>query len=346
MSYSCNKENLLSLSLKDFDFKLYLMGKTMTVLKHSIIALAITGILTPATSLADDDWINVYGKLHVTLDKVDEDGGDDQWEVNSNASRIGVKGKGSAGDGIEAFYQFEWQVDVADNSGSDNIKSRNQIVGVRGGFGEVFLGRHDTPTKKLQKKIDVFGDLTGDIKKSFNAEKRASDIIQYSTPKMSGFKIKAAFIPGEDTGVNDGIADGTSVAFEYAIGDLDLGISFDADVEGDGVDTTRFVAQYKIDAWRFGFMYQTTDNNGLDGDGLMASAKYTTGANTFKLQVIDSDAWEAGVSSKVKYTSQTSIGWDHKLGKKLTGTTYLTLSEEGATGNDDSIFGVGLVLKF
>ena len=33
----------------------------------------------------------------------------------------------------------------------------------------------------------------------------------------------------------------------------------DADVEAEGVDTTRFVAQYKVAAWRLGFMYQTTD---------------------------------------------------------------------------------------
>jgi predicted porin len=318
----------------------------MKHLKTSLIALAVVGALNSTTYLADDDWVNLYGKFIVTMDKVDEDDGDDQWELNSNASRVGVKGKGPAGEGFEAFYQLEWEVDVADKSGSDNLKSRNQIVGIRGGFGEVFLGRHDTPTKKLQKKIDLFGDLTGDIKKTFNAEKRASDIIQYSTPKMSGFKAKVAFIPGEDTGTNDGIADGTSIALEYNMKNLDLGISFDADVEGEGVDTARFIAQYKLNDWRFGFMYQTTDNNDLDGDGLMASAKYISGDNSFKLQVIESDVWEAGVSSKVSYSSQVSLGWDRKLGKKLTAFTYLTLGEEGATSNDDSIFGVGLVLKF
>ncbi|PCJ46506.1 MAG: hypothetical protein COA74_13495 [Gammaproteobacteria bacterium] len=318
----------------------------MKLLKNSLLTLAITATLNPVIYFADDDWVNLYGRLNLTLDKVDEDGGDEQWELNSNASRIGVKGKGSAGDGFEAFYQLEWAVDVADNSGSDNIKSRDQIVGIRGGFGEVFLGRHNTPTKVLQKRIDLFGNLIGDIKTSFNAEKRASDIIQYTTPKISGFKAKAAFIPGEDTGINDGIADGTSIAFEYVIDDLDLGISFDTDVEGEGVDTTRFVAQYKITDWRLGFMYQTTDNNGQDGDGVMASVKYISGANSFKLQVIDSDAWEADVSSRVKYSSQVSLGWDHKLGKKMTVYTYLTLGDEGATGNDDSVFGVGLVLKF
>lgn len=309
------------------------------------VALATIGMINPA--IADDQWVDVYGKIILTVDKVDEDNGDDQWEVNSNASRFGIKGKGAAGD-LEAFYQLEWEVDLADNSkaSSDNIKSRNQIVGLRGGFGEVFAGRHDTPTKKLQKKIDIFGDLTGDIKHSFNGEKRANDIVQYGTPKMGGFNAKLAFIPGEETDANDGLADGTSIALEYKAGNLNLGASFDSDIEGDNVDTTRLMAQYKMEAWQFGLMYQDTDNDGVDGDGLMASAKYTTGKNTFKVQLIESDAWEAGVSSKVKYTSQTSLGWDHKLGKKTTLFTYLTLSEEGASGDDASIFGVGIIQKF
>ncbi len=318
----------------------------MKYLKTTVLSLAVANMLSPVNAFAEDSWVNVYGKAVIAIDKVDEDNGDDQWEVNSYASRFGVKGKGSAGDDFEAFYQLEWQVDIADEAKENNLSSRNQIVGLRGGFGEVFLGRHDTPTKSLQKKIDLFGDMTGDIKYTFNAEKRASDIVQYSSPKMSGFKVKFAFIPGEDTGTNDGLADGTSIALEYGIGDLDLGLAFDADVEGEGVDTTRLVAQYKIDAWRLGFMYQTTDNVDADGDGFMVSAKYIAGDDSFKVQLIDSDSWQAGVSSKVKYSSQASIGWDHKLGKKLNTFTYLTVGKEGATGDEDSIFGVGLVLKF
>ncbi|WP_168204009.1 porin [Aliikangiella coralliicola] len=320
----------------------------MKIKTFALSSLALACFAATSPAVADDEWVDVYGKIILTLDKIDEDNGDDQWEVNSNASRFGIKGKGSAGEGLEAFYQLEWEVDIADSSksSSDHIKARNQIVGVRGGFGEVFAGRHDTPTKKLQKKIDLFSDLSGDIKYTFNGEKRADNIAQYSTPKMGGFKAKLAVIPGEDTPTNDGLADGTSIALEYKTGKLNLGASFDADVDGDGIDTTRLMAQYKLDSWQFGFMYQDTDNNGVDGDGIMASAKYSSGDNAFKIQVIESDSWEAGVSTKVKYTSQTSLGWDRKLGKKTTFFTYVTLSEEGLTGDEDSIFGLGLVQKF
>lgn len=322
----------------------------MKINKLAVATLVAASLSATAVS-AEDQWVKVYGKVAVTLDKVDEDNGDDQWEVNSNASRFGIKGKGAAGS-LEAFYKLEWQVDVSDSSktSQDHIKSRNQIIGVRGGFGEVFMGRHDTPTKKLQKKVDIFGDLQGDIKHSFNAEKRASNIMQYTTPKMGGFKAKLAFVPGESTPNNDGLADGTSIALEYKTGGFNFGVSMDSDIEKEGVDTTRAVMQYNTKAWQFGLLFQDTEyDNGTvkkDGTGAMASVKYKAGDNAFKLQVIDSDVWEAGVSSKVKYTSQFSLGWDRKLGKKTTFLTYLTKGEEGETRDDDTTFGIGLVQKF
>ncbi|WP_196141170.1 porin [Aliikangiella sp. G2MR2-5] len=319
----------------------------MKIKTFALSSLALATMAATAPAFADDEWVDVYGKIMVTLDKVDNDGGDDQWEVNSNASRFGIKGKGEAGS-LEAFYQLEWEVDVSDSSKSsdDHIKSRNQIVGVRGGFGEVFVGRHDTPTKKLQKKIDLFGDLSGDIKYTFNGEERADNIVQYTTPKMGGFKAKLAFVPGEQTDVNDGLADGTSLALEYKTGDLNLGVSFDSDIEGTDVDTMRAMAQYKMGDWQFGLMLQDTEvASGESFDGTMASVKYSMGDSALKLQLIDSDIWQSGVA-KAKYGSQTSIGYDRKLGKKTTFFTYYTMGEVAESGLDDSIFGLGLVQKF
>ena len=111
----------------------------MKIMHCAPLAVVLCSQLVSYNAQAEDNWVTLYGKINVALDKIHEEAGDKQWEVNSYASRIGVKGKGSAGDGFEAFYQLEWEVDVADNA-KDNIKSRNQVVGVRGDFGEVFIG--------------------------------------------------------------------------------------------------------------------------------------------------------------------------------------------------------------
>ena len=317
--------------------------------KYNRVLLAmLAGSLSTSTIVsAEDSWVNVYGKIFLTLDKVDEDNGDDQWELNSNASRIGVKGKGAAGN-LEAFYQLEWEVDLTDNSGSsaDHLKARNQIVGLRGDFGEVFAGRHDTPMKKAQQKIDLFNDTAFDIKSLLNGEVRASGIVQYSTPKVSGFKGMLAFVPGEETGVNDGIADGISTGFDFKAGDVAMTFAYDDGIEGDAVETIRLGASYKLDNMQFGLIYQDTDVDGASGDAIVASASLKSDKSTFKLQYVDSDIWSTGVSSKVKYENQLVLGWDYKIASATTFVSYFGMSEEGATGDDDSTFGVGVIQKF
>jgi predicted porin len=62
------------------------------------------------------------------------------------------------------LYLFEWQVDLTDNSDSDNIQSRNQYVGLKGDLGTFLLGRNDTVLKNSQGKIDLFSDYVADLK--------------------------------------------------------------------------------------------------------------------------------------------------------------------------------------
>jgi predicted porin len=319
----------------------------MKILKPTLISLALSSVLAPAIASADDNWVDVYGKVMLTVDMVDEDAGDDQWEINSNATRFGVKGFGDSGiDGVEVFYTMEWAVDITDESKEKNLSSRNQFVGLRGGFGEILAGRKDTPSKTVVKKVDLFNDYQMEFKTSFNGEKRVGDMVQYTTPKANGLKAAVAIVPGEETGTNDGLADGVSMSVEYKAGDFTFGASYDDGIEGDNVELVRAVAVYSANNWQVGFMYQDTDNDGVTGDGMVLSTKYKMNKHSLKLQLVESDSWEAGVSSKVKYTSQQIIGWDYKASKKTTFVSYLGFSEIGATGDDDTVLGFGIVQKF
>ncbi|MFX9031526.1 porin, partial [Acinetobacter baumannii] len=74
----------------------------------------------------------LYGKLNVTIDQVDNknfDGKSDVTEVNSNASRIGVKGEEKLTDNLSAVYLAEWQIN-ADGDGTD-LGQRNRYIGIK-----------------------------------------------------------------------------------------------------------------------------------------------------------------------------------------------------------------------
>ncbi len=97
----------------------------------------------------------VYGKLWISIESQNTASGT-EVDMVSNASRLGIKGSMDFGEGIEAIYQAEYEVDpvdgTADESKDRTFKQRNSFVGLKGSMGTIFLGKHDTATKRSQKK--------------------------------------------------------------------------------------------------------------------------------------------------------------------------------------------------
>ena len=123
----------------------------------------------------------------------------DEWKLNSNASRLGVKGKSEIAEGLTLVYKAEFEIVVDDGDcKGQTFTQRNIMGGIKGSFGTVWAGKHDTPTKLAQSKIDLFNDLEGDIKNTFEGENRVSNIVAYSSPEINGFSSTVAMIPGED----------------------------------------------------------------------------------------------------------------------------------------------------
>ena len=130
-------------------------------MKKSLLTLAI--FVTPFGFASGPIDGKVYGKANLSV--VSQDfGAYDEWALNSNASRLGIKGKTEISEGLEIVYQAEYEVciDSGDCKGQ-TFKQRNTFVGIKGGFGMVWAGKHDTPTKLSQKKIDLFNDFACSI---------------------------------------------------------------------------------------------------------------------------------------------------------------------------------------
>ena len=172
----------------------------------------------------------LYGKVNVSVDSYD-DGKDDKTEVNSNASRIGVKGEEKLTDQLAAIYQAEWEIDV--DGGDDVFKKRNIFAGLKwANLGTLKAGIMDTPFKDAAGGYrDVFNDYAhADIKEMMYGEERVENVIGIETdPKLMGgvvFALQAQ--QGESTtettkytdGARDSIGDGISTSISYANKDL------------------------------------------------------------------------------------------------------------------------------
>ena len=292
----------------------------------------------------------IYGKVNVSLVNTDN-GSNDEWTLNSNASRLGVKGESEIAEGLSVVYKAEFEICIDDGDcKGQTFTQRNIMGGIKGSFGTVWAGKHDTPTKLAQSKIDLFNDLEGDIKNTFDGENRVSNIVAYSSPEINGFSSTVAMIPGEDAdGDNGGLADGVSYSVSYKQDDLYLALAADQDVKSDKVyqDVMRLVAHYKIDALKLGFMYQQNEDTlgTKDESGFFVSAAYKLdSAITLKAQF---GSIENDVDGDEEET--LSLGADYKLAKSTKLYVFYTDNTDSTVGSADSelsSFGLGMEHKF
>jgi len=313
-------------------------------MKKTALSLAIVAVL-PAFANADKVEIELpkfYGKINVSVQNTQEEGKGSISEVVSNASRLGVKGKIDLKHGLQGIYKAEYQTAVDDGdadsktAGNQTFTQRNIFAGIKGGFGKVIVGTFDTPLKKAQKKIDLFNDLEGDIKSVITKnDNREANSVQYNTPKMAGLIATVAHIASEDETINDG----TSSSLTYSRNKFYAAFAYDTDVEANGIDVTRVVAQYSIAGITLGGLWETQQQAGDNKDGWVYSAAYKlTSGVKLKAQYGESDI--------AKDDAKTySLGVDYKLAKGAKAYAFAT-NEEFGDDTDNEYYGVGLEYKF
>jgi predicted porin len=308
------------------------------IMKKTALSLAIAAVL-PAFANAEKVEIELpkfYGKINVSVQNTQE-GTSSISEVVSNASRLGVKGKIELKHGLTGIYKAEYETQVDDgDKGGQTFSQRNIFGGIKGSFGQVIVGQFDTPLKKAQKKIDLFNDLEGDIKSAITvSDNRKADSVQYTSPKMAGLVATVAHIASEDETVNDG----TSSSLTYSRDKFYAAVAYDTDVEANGIDVTRLVAQYSIAGITLGGLWETQQQAGQNKDGWVYSAAYKLNSD-IKLKA------QYGESDIAKDDAKTySLGVDYKLAKGAKAYAFAT-DEEFGDDSSKEYYGIGLEYKF
>lgn len=299
-------------------------------------------LLVPVLYLQSEEP-TVYGKLWISVESQDTASGT-EVDMVSNASRLGIKGSMDFGEGIEAIYQAEYEVDpvdgTADESKDRTFKQRNSFVGLKGSMGTIFLGKHDTATKKSQKKIDLFNDLAGDIKNILQGENRMSDLVGYTTPKINGFSATFNAIKGTEGLGDDSIGDSTSTSISYDSENFYIALAFDSELKG--YDSTRLTLQIPFNRSQLGIMLQDSEklSTGVEEDGYVISFSQKVGdKGTLKFQQAESDM-------KLDSGKQFSFGYDYKLSSKAKAFFFFTDLSGDNTSKEKEITGIGFEYKF
>ena len=282
-------------------------------MNRKLLPLLIAG-LTAGIAHADN-IPTVYGKVNVTLNQYKFDDiqgtgaaaksvdGQDNWQLESNSSRLGVKGDYPLFGETKAIYKLEYELFADGTSSSTSatkyqtFTQRNTYAGLQSNWGTLFAGKNDTPLKATTAEtLQLFKDLPlADYKYLLNGENRENNIVQYATPSLSGFIFSAQLILGEDTGAadsataskssdqNSGLTNKYSLAATYTLDKLYLALAHDQNVQN--ADTTRFAAQYGIGPVSIGGLYQDAKRHFKNP----ASSATANGVNTGNvLQAISS----------------------------------------------------------
>ena len=308
-------------------------------MKFKILSMLL---LVPVLYLQSEEP-TVYGKLWISVESQDTASGT-EVDMVSNASRLGIKGSMDFGEGIEAIYQAEYEIDpvdgTADESKDRTFKQRNSFVGLKGSMGTIFLGKHDTATKKSQKKIDLFNDLAGDIKNILQGENRMSDLVGYTTPKINGFSATFNAIKGTEGLGDDSIGDSTSTSISYDSENFYIALAFDSELKG--YDSTRLTLQIPFSRSQLGIMFQDSEklSTGVEEDGYVISFSQKVGdKGTLKFQQAESDM-------KLDSGKQFSFGYDYKLSSKAKAFFFFTDLSGDNTSKEKEITGIGFEYKF
>ena len=308
-------------------------------MKFKILSMLL---LVPVLYLQSEEP-TVYGKLWISVESQDTASGT-EVDMVSNASRLGIKGSMDFGEGIEAIYQAEYEVDPVDGTADDSkdrtFKQRNSFVGLKGSMGTIFLGKHDTATKKSQKKIDLFNDLAGDIKNILQGENRMSDLVGYTTPKINGFSATFNAIKGTEGLGDDSIGDSISTSFSYDSENFYIALAFDSELKG--YDSTRLTLQIPFNRSQLGIMFQDSEklSTGVEEDGYVISFSQKVGdKGTLKFQQAESDM-------KLDSGKQFSFGYDYKLSNKAKAFFFFTDLSGDNISKEKEITGTGFEYKF
>ena len=323
-------------------------------MKKLLLATAIAALSVSAANAAP----TVYGKAFLTLDLVeadvdvsapgftDEINADERTSLNSNASRIGLKGSEALTANTDLLYQLEYGIDV--DADSDQFYSRDTYLGLQNAeYGKVLAGRLTAIDDYVNfANVTQGGVLGGDnVLASFDAP-RLDNSFAYFSPSYNNMQFMAMYGLDEDNFVDEQNIAG--VAGKYAMGPMNAGLSYiqaSGDEIGDFKKAIRVSGNYAVNpALTVGALYQNTDLNTDDNENaftlsgeMKTATPWTAYAQADVVSNVDGD--------KDADALRGVVGGKYAINAATTGHVYgAYLNEEyddGTNKEDYDGFGIG-----
>ncbi len=316
---------------------------------QKIIPLSLLlSCLMPSVATAE---AQLLGKANLSAASLDDDSGS-SIAIDSHSSRVGIKGSVDSKNSLQINYRFVWQIDMSDNAkaSDDHIKSREQYIGLKDSWGELRIGRHDTPYKKAGKKnIEFFSDTYADWNNIITKDhdKRADSSLSYYNT-LGTAKLSIMYAGGDDTTTGNNFGEIISAAADMTFGSLVFALAYqDVDITGTAV---KVVLGYTLGNTKLGLAAENIvpEVGTNDTTNAIFSAKHQIDeSNTIKFTYAVAEA-----APGLEDPTMMALGLDHKLNVS---TSLYALWAEGTDGGlsadadlvgDATVISLGVIVKF
>jgi len=302
-------------------------------MSKKLIASAIGLVMAGGMGLANAD-VKIYGQIDLSLLATDSDaaGFEDDINMHSQNSAIGIKGSEDLGNGLSAFFKMEYESDVS--NGGDFGTGRDQFVGLKmESFGKLSFGAMSTAYKAPGSKIDPFYrtplqsrdvGLQSNLHsgKGEEGQGRGTNMVRYDSPSLGGLGLTATYQFDDSKG--DGEDDDPySLGITYKGGGLYAAASYIDTQRDDDNSAAQVLARYDIGDFSVHAIYEfdlglitaQRSNGFTDSNGGRAGTAQDDGA----------DIW--------------SVGATYTIGNNLVAADWGNGSDsdgkDGVSGNGD-----------
>jgi predicted porin len=303
--------------------------------------------------------VEVYGQAKVSYDMIDTGAtGTADGKLNkisSNSSRFGVKGSEDLGDGLNAVFQLELQINLdgtqttvvssvtpspvtSKTTDIDKITYRNSFLGLsHKAAGTLLLGIYDTPYKTSTSRLDLFVDSMGDynavvgtVNGTANFELRAKDSVVYLSPSWSGisFALSRSTTGSETNNNSAGNASLSSASVFYDATPVYFSAAYEIhkngyttwDSDGSKNTGTKFGAGLTFGNTKISAVYEMIKDEKSNSDKTR-NAWYIAASQTFGKETIKiayANASDGDNPATKTGATWMAVGIDHALSKRAT----------------------------
>lgn len=312
-------------------------------MKKSLLALAVLGAFAGAASAQSS--VTLYGRVDLSVAK--NAGSADKVIQNGSGSRLGLRGSEDLGGGLAAVFNIEHRF----NADTGNITAARfwhgrSFVGLKGGFGQVLLGREYT-TAFLGSQLvndpwgwDTVATTTGasGITGGGIAKVRNDKAITYNL--SAGPVALAAQVAESQPSaglVNKPV--NFSLGLNMGAFSANLGYEITGEEAAEKAKVLTIGGKAKFGMVGVGLSYTDgTKANGDDVKGYMGTVTADVGAGQIRFAAGQRE------TADVKDISLIAVGYHHNVSKRT--TLYVDVANNSKLNSEKSAYNLGVKHNF